>query len=119
MKILTLSLCMVLLSGIRCWAEAAEVRDVRAALQNRQFEAAVELVDSLLAASQEDRDFLFYLKGLSLFYNKNFSDAIGGPSVSKMFWIFPTWSIYACNYWDQRESLRRLRCSYDRSIVIY
>jgi len=88
MKMLTLTLLMILVLGTHCWAEAGTdatvepaagsftVKDVRAALQNRQFEEAVRLVDSLLVASEEERDYLIYLKGLSLFYSKNFSDAV-------------------------------------------
>ena len=81
MKALALTLCMmILLLGTYYWAEAedgASVKDIRAALQNKQFEEAFALIDSVLTTAEEGRDFLIYLKGLSLFHNKNFSDAIG------------------------------------------
>ena len=67
MKMLTLivfvAVFVMLITGARCEAETA-VRDVRAALQNRQFEDAVKLADSLLATTEKDQDFLTYLKTL-------------------------------------------------------
>jgi len=75
MRKLALFTCALLVLATYCWADTT-VKDVRAALQDKRFEEAVELADSLLAASDEDQDFLLYLKGLSLFYDKDFPGSI-------------------------------------------
>ena len=56
--------------------ELANLRDIRAALQSKQFREAVKLIDSTMSSVTGDKDFLLYLKGLALFYNKNYSEAI-------------------------------------------
>ncbi len=87
MRTLILTLCVILALGTYCYAGAnaeevgsntnvSKMKNIRAALQDSQFEMATKLIDSLLDTADEDRDFLFYLKGLSLFYKKDFSDAI-------------------------------------------
>ena len=83
MRTLILALCMILALGTYCYAgadaedtSASEMKNIRAALQDSQFDTAIGLIDSLLKTTDEDRDFLTYLKGLSLFYKKDFSNAI-------------------------------------------
>lgn len=79
MKILILFLSVILALGLYQLAKSGDdptVKDVRMALQNKQFGEAVRLVDSALATAKEERDFLLYLKGLALFYDKDFSGAI-------------------------------------------
>ena len=78
MRILVSIWCVFLALGA-CWrVEAeAEIRDIRAALHNKQFEEAIKLIDLALVSSQEQQDFLKYLKALSLFYKEDFSGSIG------------------------------------------
>ena len=89
MKIFAVGICMVLVLGGYCWSEDqafgkslskkeenVALKDVRSALQNREYGDAVELAESLMAESDEDHDFLVYLKSLALFYNKDYEKAI-------------------------------------------
>ncbi|MBI1927250.1 tetratricopeptide repeat protein, partial [Candidatus Poribacteria bacterium] len=49
--------------------------NVRSALQGKQFTDALVQIDAALATADEGRDYLLYLKGLALFYNKDFTAA--------------------------------------------
>ena len=49
---------------------------VQFALQSKQFTEAVEQIDVALATGDEQRDYLLYLKGLALFYNEDYTNAI-------------------------------------------
>jgi uncharacterized protein YfaS (alpha-2-macroglobulin family)/TolA-binding protein len=51
-------------------------KDVRSAMQNKQFSEAVKFLDSLLTTEKTNREYYLYLKGLSLFYDKKYSEAI-------------------------------------------
>jgi len=80
MKTFVLALFIILVLGIFCCieVEASEtLKDVRGALQDKRYEEAVKLIDLALVTEEKDRDFLIYLKGLSLFYSKSFSESIG------------------------------------------
>ena len=46
------------------------------ALQSKQFTDAVAQIDVALAMGDEQRDYLLYLKGLALFYNEDYTNAI-------------------------------------------
>jgi len=50
-------------------------KDARAAIQNKQFSEAVKLLDSLLPRAKDNRDYLLYLKALSLYYDKKYTDS--------------------------------------------
>ena len=49
---------------------------VQFALQSKQFTDAVAQIDVALATGDEQRDYLLYLKGLALFYNEDYTNAI-------------------------------------------
>ena len=49
---------------------------VQAALQSKQFTEAIAQIDVALARGDEGRDYLLYLKGLALFYNEDYTNAI-------------------------------------------
>ena len=49
---------------------------VQSALQSKQFTDAVAQIDGALARGDEGRDYLLYLKGLALFYNEDYTNAI-------------------------------------------
>lgn len=49
---------------------------VQSALQSKQFTEAVAQIDAALATENEGRDYLLYLKGLALFYNEDYTNAI-------------------------------------------
>lgn len=49
---------------------------VQFALQSKQFTNAVAQIDVALARGDEGRDYLLYLKGLALFYNEDYTNAI-------------------------------------------
>ena len=49
---------------------------VQFALQSKQFTDAVAQIDVALARGDEGRDYLLYLKGLALFYNEDYTNAI-------------------------------------------
>ena len=49
---------------------------VQSALQSKQFTDAVAQIDVALARGDEGRDYLLYLKGLALFYNEDYTNAI-------------------------------------------
>ena len=49
---------------------------VQFALQSKQFTDAVAQIDIALATRDEGRDYLLYLKGLALFYNEDYTNAI-------------------------------------------
>ena len=90
------AVCTILVFGTHCCSEddvavsaaagrtgdvKADValKDVRSALQNKQYGEAVELIDTLMsvADTDKDRDFMMYLKGLALFYDGEYDRAIG------------------------------------------
>ena len=50
---------------------------IQFALQSKRFKDAVQLIDSALTTAENQRDYLLYLKGLALFYNGDFKEAIG------------------------------------------
>jgi hypothetical protein len=78
MRTCAFALIMLFGSGIYSIAETnadITVKDVRAAMQNKQFSEAVKLVDSMLSGVKSDRDYLIYLKALSLYYDKKYADA--------------------------------------------
>ena len=56
--------------------ETETLSQISAALQAKQFEAAIKQIDVALDTAENQRDFLLYLKGLSLFYNNQLTDAI-------------------------------------------
>ena len=56
--------------------EPESLSQIRTALQAKRFEAAIKQIDSALDTAGNQRDFLLYLKGLALFYNNQFTDAI-------------------------------------------
>ena len=56
--------------------ETEPLNQIRTALQAKQFEAAIKQIDGALDTAGNQRDFLLYLKGLALFYNNQFTDAI-------------------------------------------
>lgn len=77
MRLSVWTLGMILLFGLNCRADTeSAIRKIQSAIHNRQFKEAVELIDSQLSTSKEEQDFLLYLKGLSLFYNDSFAEAI-------------------------------------------
>ena len=49
---------------------------VQSALQSKQFTDAIAQIDAALAKEDEGRDYLLYLKGLALFYNEDYTNAI-------------------------------------------
>ena len=49
---------------------------IQFALQSKQFTDAVAQIDVALARGDEGRDYLLYLKGLALFYNEDYTNAI-------------------------------------------
>ena len=49
---------------------------VQSALQSKQFTDAAAQIDVALARGDEGRDYLLYLKGLALFYNEDYTNAI-------------------------------------------
>ncbi len=49
---------------------------VQFALQSKQFTDAIAQIDAALAKEDEGRDYLLYLKGLALFYNEDYTNAI-------------------------------------------
>ena len=51
-------------------------KDVRSAIQNKQFSDAIKLLDSLLATEKDNIDYYLYLKGLCLFYDSKYAEAI-------------------------------------------
>jgi uncharacterized protein YfaS (alpha-2-macroglobulin family)/TolA-binding protein len=51
-------------------------KDVRSAIQNKQFAEAAKMIDLMLPKYKGERDYLLYLKALSLFYNKDYASAI-------------------------------------------
>ena len=56
--------------------DAAELDPIQSALQSRQFNDAVPLIDTALTTAENQRDYLLYLKGLALFYNEDYGNAI-------------------------------------------
>ena len=50
---------------------------IQIALQSKQFGDAVHLIDTALGTAENQRDYLLYLKGLALFYNGDYRNAIG------------------------------------------
>jgi len=77
MKTFAFVFIMLFGSGIYSIAETkADLKDVRSAMQNKQFSEAVKLLDSMLPTIKSDRDYLLYLKALSLYYDKNYTDSI-------------------------------------------
>ncbi len=51
-------------------------KDVRSAIQNKQFSEAVKLIDTLLKTEKDNPDYYLYLKGLCLFYDNKYPEAI-------------------------------------------
>jgi hypothetical protein len=76
MKIFFSGLSVILFLGSLCQVNADSVKEIQSALQNRQFEEAVKMIDSLLKTADKDGDFLTYLKALSLFYVKDFPNSV-------------------------------------------
>jgi len=77
MRLLFFMLSLTLAFQIYCQADIeTEIGKIKRTIQDKQFENAVKLIDSQLESSEKQQDFLLYLKGLSLFYNDNFPDAI-------------------------------------------
>ena len=56
--------------------DAAAPDPIQFALQSRQFNDAVLLIDSALTTAANQRDYLLYLRGLALFYNEDYTNAI-------------------------------------------
>lgn len=54
----------------------AALKPIQSALQSKRFNDALQLIDTALTAAENQRDYLFYLKGLALFYKGDYRDAI-------------------------------------------
>ena len=67
MKTSALIFLIILISGTICQAEEYAIRDLRSAIQNKQFKEAADLADSLLKNTQENHDYITYIKALALF----------------------------------------------------
>ena len=50
---------------------------IQSALQSKRFNDAVHLIDTALTTSENQHDYLLYLKGLALFHNGDYRNAIG------------------------------------------
>jgi len=78
MRAFVFAMIMLFGLGSYCLAQTAELtdKDVRSAIQNKQFGEAVKMIDSMLPKYKGDVDYMLYLKALSLYYNKDYADAI-------------------------------------------
>lgn len=79
--VIPMAVYMMLMLVTYCWSGDDATGDVtlkvvRSALQNRQYKEAVRLVDTLTTEPEEDYDFMMYLKGLALFHDKGYNNAI-------------------------------------------
>ena len=81
MKRIVLFLSVIFILSLQCWVASYgegenELASIRAALQDKQYEQAVKLIDAAIAKEDGQQDFLLYLRGLAFFYGKDFPNAI-------------------------------------------
>ena len=79
---------------------------VQSALQSKQFTDAVAQIDVALAAGDERRDYLLYLKGLALFYNEDYTSAI--QACDQLLTAYPTNSA-----WSRKATFLRATCHFN------
>ena len=71
------ALSMISVLSIQCWAAVNdELAPIRVAFFDRQYANAINQLDALSAKSDEQQDYLLYLKGLAQFYEKDFENAL-------------------------------------------
>ena len=79
-KFVLIALAALILSQVnttRSTTDHAAHEPIQSALQSKRFNDAVHLIDTSLTASEIQPDYLLYLKGLALFHNGDYRNAIG------------------------------------------
>ena len=78
---------------------------VRSALQSKQFTDAVAQIDAALAKGDEGRDYLLYLKGLALFYNEDYTNAI--QACDQLLTAYPN------SVWLRKATFLQAKCHFN------
>ena len=78
---------------------------VQSALQSKQFTDAAAQIDVALATGNEGRDYLLYLKGLALFYNEDYTDAI--QACDQLLTAHPN------SVWLQKATFLQAKCHFN------
>ena len=78
---------------------------VQSALQSKQFTDAVAQIDVALARGDEGHDYLLYLKGLALFYNEDYTNAI--QACDQLLTAHPN------SVWLQKATFLQAKCHFN------
>ena len=78
-KFILISLALLVIAHVSVARDSTDqslYNRVQFALQSKQFTDAIAQIDIALSTEDEGRDYLLYLKGLALFYNEDYTNAI-------------------------------------------